>query len=111
MHSVECLIPRAAADALDLSTIRERARAAGVSEPTVEHAPARRGHDRVRIACSIPMALFLVDELRRLALESLPSPDRATRVAYGIAVASLYAGIDIARHPRGPNGSQRTAPT
>jgi len=57
------------------------------------------------------MALFLVDELRRLALESLPSPDRAMRVAYGIAVASLYAGIDVARRARGPNGDSRTAPT
>jgi len=97
MRVVECLIPCRAADALDLGTILRRAGAAGVAEPDLEAGPAKRGHERVHITCSVPMALFLVDEFRRLALASLPSADRTTRVDYGLAVAALLAGIDDAR--------------
>jgi hypothetical protein len=84
-------------DTLNLGTILERARVAGVSESNLEARPAKRGHDRVQITCPVPMALLLVKEFRRLAVESLPSADRATRLDYGLAVAALLAGIDGAR--------------
>ena len=98
--AVSCLLPRAAADALDLATIVERARAADVGDPEFAAAPTSDGTNRVRITCSIQMAYFLIEELRRVAKERMATADRHWMAASGLGLAALYAGIDDARRER-----------
>lgn len=66
---VQFYLPTPAAEALDLNTIRDRARAAGVPNPSLEHHTGKRSHiGQTRITCRVAMAAFLVDELRAIAV-------------------------------------------
>ena len=85
---------------LSLETALDRARAQDIPDRQLEYQPARDTTNRVRIVRSIPMAYFLIAELRRQAIELQPSPRRPTIVALGLGVAAPYAGIDDARHGR-----------
>jgi hypothetical protein len=42
------------------------------------------------------MAYFLIDELRRVAVERMATTDRHALAALGLGVAALYAAIDDA---------------
>lgn len=101
---VKCAIPRAVADALELATVVQRARAADVGEPEFAAAPASDGTNRVRITCSIRMAYFLIEELRRVAVERMATADRHWMAASGLGLAALYAAIDDARRDLGRSG-------
>lgn len=94
--AISCVIPHAAADALDLATVVARARVADLGQPELATAPAADGTGRVRITCSVRMAYFLIDELRRVAVERMATTDRHALAALGLGVAALYAAIDDA---------------
>lgn len=64
---VQFRLPRSAAEALDLSTLRTRARAAGVEPPRFEYSTKDVRGGGYRITCRRPMAAFIVDELARVA--------------------------------------------
>jgi len=57
-------IPRAVAEGLQLNSIKRRARGAMVTDVRFDY-DEKKGSD-VRITCSMPMAIFLVGELRTL---------------------------------------------
>lgn len=80
-------LPTLACDALDFSTLRERAKAIGLSHPTFEYSrsPGRPGY--VHITTRVGMAAFMAENLRALALAAseLQKPDVLIACTHGIA--------------------------
>lgn len=70
MATVQCYIPRQAAEAAEFNEVRDRARAAGVPSASLEYS-YYRAKGRCRVTCQRPVAEFLVAELRSMILAAV----------------------------------------
>ena len=61
------VIPKVAGDAVDLATVKSRGLEAGVPDDRFGVSPTRGGY---RVTCSVHMAVFLAELLKRTALTS-----------------------------------------
>ena len=89
------------------SSIKRRARGAMVTDVTFDY-DEKKGSD-VRIACSVPMAIFLVGELR--TLESRAKAQRNQLLVNDIAraVAATFKAIEDGDRAAVAKSQQRTA--
>ena len=111
MSVIQFKIPKTAADAVDIGTIKPRGRAAGVADVRFGYNDNNGSHGslrgRIRITCSIPMAIFLVEQLRQRALVAgdAGTPEGgAIVVACTEAVAAAFKELEAAdrRHRAAP---------
>lgn len=80
-------LPKLACDALDFSTLRDRAKAAGVSWSTFEYSRNRGRPAYIHITTRVGMAAFMAENLRALALAASETqkPDVLIACTHGIA--------------------------
>lgn len=62
-YPIVFIISRVTADALDLSTVRQKARAAGLKDPTLEY-NSKNARGGYRITCRREMGVYLVERLK-----------------------------------------------
>ncbi len=95
------MVPRIAADALDLPRIVQEARDAGMVAPNIEMNVRGAGAGKIRVTCRTLMALRLVAEWKRIAA-SAPQNDSGAKLREGIALANEAAsgGCYEAWNPR-----------
>jgi hypothetical protein len=86
------VVPRIAADALDLPRIVREARDAGMVAPNIEMNTRRAGAGKIRVTCRTLMALRLVAEWKRIAA-SAPQTDSGAKLRDGILVANTAASV------------------
>jgi hypothetical protein len=100
-------VPRDVGEGLQLNSIKRRARGAMVTDVTFDY-EEKKGSD-VRITCSVPMAIFLVGELR--TLESRAKAQRNQLLANDVvrAVAATFKAIEDGDRAAVANSQQRTA--
>jgi hypothetical protein len=100
-------ITRPVGEGLQLNSIKRRARGAMVTDVTFDY-DEKKGSD-VRIACSVPMAIFLVGELR--TLESRAKAQRNQLLVNDIAraVAATFKAIEDGDRAAVAKSQQRTA--
>ena len=84
------VIPRVAADALDLSRIVREARSDGMVAPNIEMNTRRAGAGKIRVTCRTLMALRLVAEWKRVAANA-PHTDHGAQLREGISLATTAA--------------------
>jgi hypothetical protein len=96
------VVPRIAADALDMARIVREASDAGMVAPRIELNVRRAGAGKVRVTCRTLMALRLVAEWKGIAAHA-PHTDDGARLREGITLASqaATAGCCAAWDPRG----------
>ena len=83
MATVQCYLPRPAADAVQIDQIRARARAADVPNASLEYS-YYRAQGRCRVTCQQPVAEFLAGELR-LAIAKSKTVGERTACEEGLA--------------------------
>lgn len=94
--TVQTSIPRLAADAIDLPSIKFAAREAGIADASLEHSTYRTSAGRVRITTDLRVAAFIVNRLREVAARPLDDRrDSAERtMACADAVGAMLAAMD-----------------
>ena len=85
-------ILRSVAEGLQLPSIKVRARRAMVPDVRFDY-DEKRGSD-IRITCSIPMAIFLVEELRKLDATARARRDNLLVSDIARAVAATFKAIE-----------------
>jgi hypothetical protein len=86
------VIPRIAADALDLRRIVREARDEGMVAPNIEMNVRGAGAGKIRVTCRTLIALRLVAEWKRIAA-TVPQTDYGARLREGISVANVAATL------------------
>lgn len=84
------VVPRIAADALDLSRIVREARDSGMVAPNIEMNIRHAGPRKIRVTCRTLMALRLMAEWKRIAA-SAPQTDHGAQLRESIFLASAAA--------------------
>ena len=99
-------VTRDVGEGLQLKSIKRRARGAMVTDVTFDY-DEKKGSD-VRITCSVPMAIFLVGELR--TLESRAKAQRNQLLVNDIvrAVAATFKAIEDGDRAAVAKSQQRT---
>ena len=104
MKSVQCTIPRAAANAVNLSAALRGARADHVPDARLEYSETDTGPGRTDLTTSVPMAIYLAEQLRTLMENAETRNDVGLMVACSKGMAALVNAIDDAkRAPGEPN--------
>jgi hypothetical protein len=85
-------IPRLVAEGLQLASIKRRARGAMVTDVRFDY-DEKRGSE-VRITCSMPMAIFLVGELRNLDARAKGQRNHILVSDTARAVAATFKAIE-----------------
>ncbi len=98
------VVPRIAADAVDVPTLAREAAAAGVEWTRIEMNTRGAGAGKIRLTCNVAMAERLIATWSRLA-EEVPANEYGIklRAGLGLAVAAGTAACDDARNPRRPS--------
>jgi hypothetical protein len=106
LNTVRFKITRAVAESLHLSTIKRRARQASVTDVRLDADSRGCARDEIRITCSTAMAIYLVEEFRRVDAHAkarrlpLLSTDCTRAIAATIkAIDEGDRGPAIAFHP------------
>lgn len=89
IQTVQCYLPRPAADAVVVEQLRDRARAAGIAGASVEYSYYRT-QGQCRITCRQEIAELLADELRAAADAATA---RDVREAYERALTACSCGV------------------
>ena len=93
MPLIDCTIPRAAAEALNLPRALNGARADHVSDAQLEYSEIDVGQDRTHLSTSVSMAQYLADQLRVLMANAEARSDLALMLACSSAMAALFRAI------------------
>jgi hypothetical protein len=91
MWSVQCYLPRLAAETLPITQMRDRARAAGLTHAMLEYS-YDRSQARCRVTCQRPVAEFLAAELRAAVAAAT---DEHTRTACEVGLSALLIELAI----------------
>jgi hypothetical protein len=86
------VVPRIAADALDLPRLVREARDAGMVAPNIEMNVRHAGAGKIRVTCRTLMALRLVAEWKRVAAGA-PQTDYGAKLREAILVANTAASV------------------
>ena len=100
MNTVRFRIFKSVAEGLHLEAIKRHARAALVTDVRLAHDERDVAHNEVRITCSMPMAIFLVEAIRHLSERA--KSQRNHVLAADCARASSAAIRAIEKADRGP---------
>ncbi len=84
------VVPRIAADALDLSRIVQEARGGGMVAPNIEMNVRGAGAGKIRVTCRTLMVLRLVAEWKRIAARA-PQNEYGAKLREGVLVANTAA--------------------
>ena len=101
-------IPRSVAEALQLPSIKVRARRAMVTDVRFDY-DETRGSD-IRVICSMPMAIFLVGELRNLDARAKARRDNVLATDTARAVAATFKAIEDGDRAAAAVSQSRTEP-
>ena len=108
-------IPRAVAEGLQLASIKRRARQAMVTDVRFDY-DDKKGSE-IRITCSVPMAIFLVGELRHLDTRAKAQRNQLLVSDTARAVAATFKAIEdgdraaaAATKPRTPASNTESRP-
>jgi hypothetical protein len=88
---IQFVISKPAARAVSIDTIKPRGRDAGVPDVRFGYSDTKAGFNKIRVTCSIDMALFLEQQLKACALA-----DRAVLVDCSEAIGVIFNEIDAA---------------
>lgn len=98
-------ISKSVSTALYIETIKRRARQSSVTDVRFDVDDRRAGHD-VRVACSTAMAIFFIEEVRRLVAKATSQRNYSLVNDCERAIASTIRAIDegdqgppVAVHP------------
>jgi hypothetical protein len=107
MSSIQFTIPRRAADAVDFIALRRYGTEAKLPRNTIECSMISVPVGQARVTCSIDMAVFLIEALRRLALEANErgKSELAIACTYGVRRRSTPS----TRNARGRQANRRRA--
>src|SRR5690348_10039936 len=102
MGVVQVFIPRAAGDAVDVCSLRDHARAAGIVGARAEISRRVRGRPTYYlVTCRTPIAEVLAADLRR-AIETVRDP--SVRQSCELGLAAVLEGIADAYEPHSFGG-------
>jgi hypothetical protein len=90
--TVQFRIARVVGQALQLGSIKRRARGALVTDVRCDFAEKRSGE--LRIACSMPMAIFFVGELKQLEARAQAQRNHSLAADCTRAIASTFKAIE-----------------
>lgn len=96
MPEIDCIIPRAAAEALNLPRILRGAHADHVADARLEYSEIDVGPGRTHVSTSVPMAHYLAEQLRVLMANAEARSDVGLMVACSKGMAALVRAIDEA---------------
>lgn len=86
------VVPRIAADSLDLPRIVREARDGGMLAPNIEMNTRRAGAGKIRVTCRTLMALRLVAEWKRIAA-SAPQTEDGAKLRESVFLANRAASV------------------
>ncbi len=98
-------IPRAVGEGLQLNSIKRRARGAMVTDVRFDY-DEKKGSD-IRITCSMPMAIFVVGELRALDSRAKAQRNQLLVNETARAVAATFKAIEDGDRAAVANSQQR----
>ena len=96
MNTVRFKIPKSVAEALHLERMKRHARAAMVTDVRLVHDDKNVAHNETRITCSMAMAIFFVEELRRLSDRAKAQRNHVLAADCARATSAAFHGIDKA---------------
>ena len=105
MTSIQFLIPHKVADTLPIGEVAARSRAAGLAFGRVEYSTVN-ARGSVRVTCSEPMGVFLIEDLKALAEHAAEEGDGQLRIEIARAINAVFAAIEKAGNASASMGTE-----